>query len=276
MKLSLKLTILFLICAVSFLTRAQSTKIATWNIANLGDSKDETEIKFIVNTIKNYDIIAIQEVSTSQAGARAVAQIAEALNRRGGKWDYRVSDPTSGEGSERYAYVWNCSKARLFGKPWLEDSLSQMINREPFLALFICKTDTFLLANLHAVPKSKNPASEISKLYKLDHLYEKHHLIIMGDFNLPADNSAFNSLLKRNIKPALKGQKTSLKMKLNEKGEHLASEYDNILYESDEIEIEETGVNDFSLKFSTLKEARMISDHIPVWGNFKVICKAIK
>lgn len=261
---------------VSVLLSAQCTTIASWNIANFGESKDQDEIKFIASVIKTYDIIAIQEVSVSLAGARAVSWLVDELNRTGSKWDYRVSNPTSGEGSERYAYIWNTSKARLNGKPWLADSLSALINREPFLASFICKTDTFLLATIHTVPTAKNPASEISKLYKLDHLYEKQHLIIMGDFNLKASSDAFNSLLKRNIIPALKGQKTSLKMKLNSKGEHLASEYDNMLFENDEIILEDKGVNDFSLKFDDLKEARKISDHIPVWGCFRVKTKEDK
>lgn len=270
MKSCIRTFVTLLFWSISALLSAQCTTIASWNIANFGESKDQDEIKFIASVLKTYDIVAIQEVSISDAGARAVSWLADELNRTGEKWDYRVSDPTSGEGSERYAYVWNTSKARLHGKPWLEDSLSALINREPYMASFICKTDTFLLANIHTVPTSKNPASEISKLYKLDHLYEKRHLIIMGDLNLKASSDAFNSLLKRNIIPALKGQKTSLKMKLNDKGEHLASEYDNLLFENDEIIIEDKGVNDFSEKFTTLKEARIISDHIPVWGCFRV------
>jgi endonuclease/exonuclease/phosphatase family metal-dependent hydrolase len=34
----------------------------SWNIQNFGKSKSEVEINFIANTLKNYDIIAIQEV----------------------------------------------------------------------------------------------------------------------------------------------------------------------------------------------------------------------
>lgn len=261
---------LLLFCCFSVVAPGQTATICSWNIANMGGSKDENEIKFMAGIIKSYDIIAIQEVSTSPPGSQAIARLADALNRSGGKWDYRVSDPTSGEGSERYCFIWNTSKARLLHKPWLADSLSALVNREPFLALFICGSDTFLLATFHAVPKEKNPAAEISKLYKLDHLYENYHLIIMGDFNLPASSDAFNSLKKRNIIPALKNQKTSLKMKPGANGEHLASEYDNLLYENDEITMTESGINDFSLKFNTLKEARTISDHIPVWGRFEV------
>jgi hypothetical protein len=40
----------------------------SWNIPNFGKSKCEDEINFIVNTLKNYDIIAMQEVSADYGG----------------------------------------------------------------------------------------------------------------------------------------------------------------------------------------------------------------
>ena len=265
------ITLYLLFCSgIYSILCGQCIRIASWNIANFGDSKDASEISYIANIVSSNGIVAIQEVSVSEAGARAVAALADELNRKGAKWDYCVSEPTSGDGSERYAFIWNTSEAKIYRKGWLEDSLSDIINREPYMAFFICKSDTFLLANLHAVPASKNPASEISKLYKLDHLYEKYNLIILGDFNLPASRDAFNSLKKRGYLPVLTGQKTSLKMKINEKGEHLANEYDNILYESDVIVLDNSSVNDFSTEFGDIKEARKISDHIPVCGCFRI------
>jgi deoxyribonuclease-1-like protein len=52
-----------------------------------------------------------------------VARLNDALNRKGFKWDYSVSDPTSGDNSykkERYAFLWKTSKIKLIGKAWLE------------------------------------------------------------------------------------------------------------------------------------------------------------
>ncbi|MCJ7756744.1 MAG: endonuclease, partial [Gillisia sp.] len=37
-------------------------KISSWNLQNFGKTKSEQEINFIANSLKEFDIIAIQEV----------------------------------------------------------------------------------------------------------------------------------------------------------------------------------------------------------------------
>jgi hypothetical protein len=44
--------------------------------------------------VRDYDIIAIQEVVAGYGGAQAVAKLADELNRKGSKWNYIISDPT--------------------------------------------------------------------------------------------------------------------------------------------------------------------------------------
>ena len=77
---------------------------------------------YIAETAKNYDIIAIQEVVAGYGGAQAVARLADELNRKGTKWDYTISDPTSSSAykTERYAFIWKTSKVKKIGKAWLE------------------------------------------------------------------------------------------------------------------------------------------------------------
>ena len=58
-------------------------------------------------------------------------------------------------------------------------------------------------------------------------------------------------------------QKTSLKKECDE-NECLASEFDNIWYNSSKISISNAKVIHFYESFETLKEAREISDHIPI------------
>ena len=88
------------------------TKLLSWNLENFGKSKSDQEISFIANTIKDYDIITIQEVVAGNGGAQAVVRLADELNRKGSKWDYRISDPTSSSSykTERYAFLWKTSK----------------------------------------------------------------------------------------------------------------------------------------------------------------------
>jgi deoxyribonuclease-1-like protein len=251
------------------------TTITTWNIANLGGSKHDTIIAFIAQVIKKSDIVCIQEVSTGPAGAKAVGKIVDELNRSGNKWDYKISDPTTGNGSERYAMLWKTNKVKLVGKPWLEKRLQDSVNREPFLAVFSNNKDTFLLATFHAVPKEKDPAREISKIHMLDSWYENYHLLIMGDFNLSSKKDAFHSMNERKLKNSICDQKTSIKMEPNPKtGEHLANEYDNIFFEEDEINLSSSGVIDFTMGLKCdLKTARKVSDHIPVWGCYEVLTR---
>jgi endonuclease/exonuclease/phosphatase family metal-dependent hydrolase len=95
--------LLFLISTFCF----SQTKLLSWNIENLGKSKSDKTINYIANALRDYDIIAIQEVVAGYGGAQAVARLADELNRKGAKWDYVISDPTSSSAykTERYAFI---------------------------------------------------------------------------------------------------------------------------------------------------------------------------
>jgi deoxyribonuclease-1-like protein len=76
-------------------------------------------------------------------------------------------------------------------------------------------------------------------------------------------------LKKMGYAPILENQKTSLKAKCKA-GKCLASEYDNMFYKSSSINFTESGVILFYEKFISLKEARKISDHLPIWFEFSL------
>ena len=247
------------------------TKLLSWNLQNFGKSKSNQEITFIANTIKNYDIIAIQEVLAGNGGAQAVARLADVLNQKGEKWDYRISNPTSSitHGTERYAFVWKTSKLKLKGKPWLERNYHLEIEREPYFATFEIKGKTITVASFHAIPKSKHPETEIKYLKLVTQEYPSLNLVYAGDFNCPQSHSVFNPSKKMGFEPILKNQKTSLKTKPKGK-ECLASEYDNMFYRSSSINYLKSDVILFYKSFISLKEARKISDHIPIWFEFSL------
>lgn len=242
-----------------------TVSLATWNIQHFGASKDDDEIAFIADVVAGYDVLTIQEVSTSPPGAQAVARLVDALERKGADWDYALSDPTTGNGTERYAYLWKPSRLRLVGPAWLEASLADALDREPYLARFeTAAGQRMLLASFHAVPTNKNPSAENVLLSAIHRRYPDDHVLIMGDFNLPQRRDAFDGLKAAGYVPVLVGQKTSLRRKRRD-GEHLASEYDNIFYEQAPLRAVAAGVVDFTGSFRTLREARKISDHIPVY-----------
>jgi endonuclease/exonuclease/phosphatase family metal-dependent hydrolase len=207
-------------------------------------------------------------VSTGPAGAQAVARLDAALDRTGFRWDYRVSDPTTGDGSERYAFLWKPSRVRLVGRAWLEPTLADPIDREPYCARFEDRATgrQVLVASLHAVPTSKDPEREVRLLDRLHAQYEADDVIVLGDFNLAEDDEAFDGLRRLGYAPVLRDQRTSLRRKRRDGPQgHLASEYDNIFYETAPLRSARAGIVDFTRSFETLRAARRISDHVPVY-----------
>lgn len=266
MKYILSFTLLFF-TLLSF----SQTKILSWNLENFGKSKSDTELSFIANTILDYDIIAIQEVVAGYGGAQAVAKLASVLNTKGSKWDYSVSDPTSGTShkTERYAFIWKTSKIKLKGNTWLEKKYHLEIDREPYFATFEINKKTITLVNFHAITKKKQPETEIKYFKFLPQEYPNLNLVFMGDFNCPQSHSVFNPIKKMGYSPILQSQKTTLKKQC--KGtDCFASEFDNIFYQSDSLKHIDSGIISFHTKFNSLEEARKISDHIPIWFQFSL------
>lgn len=246
-------------------------KILSWNLEHFGKSKSESELNFIANVVLNYDIITIQEVVAGYGGSQAVAKLADILNRKGSKWDYTISDPTNSSSykTERYAFIWKTNKAKLKGKAWLEKKYYLEIDREPFFATFEIDKKTITLVSFHAITKNKQPETEIKYFKFLPQEYPNLNLVFMGDFNCPQSHSVFNPLKKMGYAPILQNQKTSLKQ--NCKNDNcLASEFDNIFYKTSTLNYINSGIIEFHKSFSTMKEARRISDHVPIWFQFSM------
>jgi endonuclease/exonuclease/phosphatase family metal-dependent hydrolase len=257
-----------LVCLTSFSTvLSAQTKLLSWNIENIGKSKSNQEIAFIANTVRDFDIIAIQEVVAGYGGAQAVARLADELNRKGAKWDYVISDPTSSSAykTERYAYIWKTSKIKKIGQAWLEKKYNLEIDREPYYCTSQYENKQFTVVNFHAITKSKQPETEIKYFKFLPAAYPTLNLIFAGDFNCPQSHTVFNPLKKMGYRSVFVNQKTSLKRDCI-MDECLASEYDNMYYNSARVTVKNYGVVPFYQKFNSLKEARTISDHIPIWA----------
>jgi endonuclease/exonuclease/phosphatase family metal-dependent hydrolase len=265
-------TIFFIIFLLySWTTVLAQVKLVSWNIQNFGKSKSDVEINFIANTLKAYDIIAIQEVVAGYGGAQAVAKLADELNRKGNKWDYVISDPTSSTPykKERYAFIWKTAHIKKIGRAWLEKKYHLEIDREPFYCTFQYKNKEFTVVTFHAITKNMQPETEIKYFKLLPDEYPRLNLIFAGDFNCPQSHTVFNPLKKMGYKPIITNQKTSLKQKCI-KDNCLASEFDNVFYNSSKINSRNSGAIPFYKKFNSLKEARMISDHIPIWFEFSL------
>ena len=245
-------------------------KIVSWNVENLGKSKSDIEINYIANTLKDYDVVALQEVVAGDGGAQAVARLADELNRKGAKWDYTISDPTSSSTykTERYAFIWKTARVKKIGKAWLEIKYHLEIDREPYFCTFQYENKQFTVVNFHAITKKMQPETEIKYFKFLPAEYPTLNLIFAGDFNCPQSHTVFFPLKKMGYLPILVNQKTSLKKECDN-GNCLSSEFDNIFYNS-KIKKLNSGILPFYKNFNSLKEARKISDHIPIWFEFSV------
>ncbi len=245
-------------------------RLVSWNLYNFGRTKDDQEISVAAETLRDADLVAVQEVVTSPPGAQAIGKLDQELDRTGAAWDYRISRPTTGPGTEKYAFLWKPSRLRLLGRAKLASALADPIHREPYLARFEHRPSgrTLRVASFHAVPTAKDPEQEVALLDRLHRRYEDDHLLLVGDFNLDEDASAFDELRGLGYTAVLDDQPTSLRRKRRDGPEgHLASEYDNMFYETAPLRTTRGGVLDFTPRFSTLKEARSLSDHLPVYAD---------
>lgn len=262
----MKTLLIFLFISFTIALNAQ-VKLVSWNIENIGKSKSNKDILFVANTVKDFDIVAIQEVVAGYGGVQSIARLTDELNRKGDKWDYKVSDPTSSSTykTERYAFLWKTSTVKIIGSPWLEKKYKLEIDREPFYSTFEYKNTQFTLVNFHAITKSKKPETEIKYFKYLPSEYPQLNLIFVGDFNCPESHTVFNPLKNKNYESVLKRQKTTLKKECKS-DQCLASEFDNIFYDRSKVVLMNAGKIHFYKKFNSLKDARKISDHLPIWA----------
>ncbi|MBB6499953.1 endonuclease/exonuclease/phosphatase family protein [Pedobacter cryoconitis] len=256
----------------SFSVFGQTLTVCSWNLKDFGKSKTDTQIDFIAQTLKNCDIVAVQEVVAGPGGPQAVARLSDALNRTGTKWDYTISHGTSSDrySKERYAFIWKTSRTEKIGEAWLEKKYNLEITREPYFARFRLGKKQFTLVTMHAIPKSKQPETEIKYLKYFPESYPSDVLIFCGDFNLPESHSVWNPLKNAGYPPAFTGQKTSLKQRCVN-GNCLASAYDNFFYNQAKVNLIDAGIIPFYAAFEDLKEARKLSDHVPVFLKFSMI-----
>lgn len=256
------LLLLFLIA----LSGNAQTRLLSWNLENFGRSKTDSTITAIAGILKDYDVIALQEVVAGAGGAQAVARLADELNRSGSKWDYTISDPTQGSSykKERYAFLWKTAMIKKVGNAWLEKKYQKEIEREPYLCTFEYRGKQFTVVNFHGITKKDQPETEIKYFKLMPEEYPALNLVFLGDFNCPQSNTVFDPLKKMGWKSAFQNQKTSLK-KSCKNNNCLASEYDNIFYNADRLKCIDSGVILFFQNFISLKKAKSISDHVPVW-----------
>lgn len=275
MKKILLLAACFLIC----LQLHAGVRIGSWNLQNFGDKKPDSMIMLIAHTVADLDIIAVQEVLKGPGGARAIARLVQQLNEGKAQWDYVISDPTSASNTgeqERYAFIWKKARVKRLGAYYLATAYQDSISREPLLCTFNAEGLEFTLVNFHALPKKKQPETEIRYLRYFPQTYPDKQLIFLGDFNCPQSHSVFGPLKAQGYRPALTGVKTTLRQECKN-GDCMASEYDNIFYPETVFRVLKSGVLPFYQYYKgDMKAARRLSDHAPVYVELGALQKAAR
>jgi deoxyribonuclease-1-like protein len=239
----MKNLILFLLMFITTFTYSQT--ILSWNIQNLGETKfkKDSVITQISNVIKSSkaDIIAIQEVVTGPYGDSCIIKIAKIIN-----YNYTISSKTTGNGSERYAFLYNNNIKLNWSK--LDANLQDSIDREPFMASFKINKKDITIRQVHLVPTNKVPQKEVEDLY----CYKDG--LICGDFNLTCNHLIYVPL-KTYFNMPLCGKGTSLKRD----GSVSENNYDHFLVDK-KYKIIESKVYIYSYKGNK----NTLSDHLPI------------
>ena len=176
-------------------TALDTLLLATWNIRKFGDNRLNESLHYIAEIISRFDLVAVQEVSTSLDGLQKLVALL------GHNWDYIVTDSTEGTTGvgERMAFIYDKCKV-LFRKMAGEIVLpaNKLINqklqfaRTPFSVAFQAGWFRFMLTTVHIYygtanknePRRVEEITTIAEFLKKRAKKEDENYIILGDFNI--------------------------------------------------------------------------------------------
>jgi endonuclease/exonuclease/phosphatase family metal-dependent hydrolase len=183
-------------------TTITDVDIATWNIRILSNnSRDDVELGKIASLFDNFDFVAIQEVRDATVLNRLKAMLSG--------WDYIVSDEVGNTVKERYAYFYKTNSFSTLGTPYIFGDPENLFIREPYIAHFRTGTLDFTIITIHTI-YGDTVAERRAKNALLDDVISlvdiangaEGDVLLMGDFNLPADDSAWEITTHTAVMPA--------------------------------------------------------------------------
>jgi endonuclease/exonuclease/phosphatase family metal-dependent hydrolase len=252
-------------------TIPQIIRIASWNIRIFSnESRDDSELKRICQTLLDYDLVAIIELRDEEILQRA----RKMLETMGRNYDYQVSGEIGRNVKERYAFLYDKSMVQALDPGLIYPDPEDVFIREPYYATFVSGKFDFTIIATHVIWGSR-VAQRRAEIQNLADVYNQiqqmnsseQDVILMGDFNRePDDIKSYTQL--RNIPSMISLFDLPQKSHIKD-----SSLYDNIWFQSDYLR-EYTGVSGID-KFDETDfgdndelASLEVSDHRPVWAEF--------
>lgn len=170
---------------ISVQTSTKNIKIANWNLQIFGDTKaSKPEVmNFYANTIKNYDIVFIQEIR--DADGSSFISLCSMLTEYNCEVSSRAGRSSS---KEQYGIVYKRGISLINVKDFNPDTQDRW-ERPPIEATFNITGYTFTAYNIHTKPEAVS--NELTALQNV--VQNSGNVLILGDLNADCsyyDNSA--------------------------------------------------------------------------------------
>lgn len=247
-------------------------RLASFNIRIFSDnSRNDRELDQIVSLLKEYDIVAIQELRDTRVLDRTLDKLREAT---GVEWRFEASEPVGRGVKERYAFLYRIDRVLVKNSSKIVDDPKDLFIREPYYATFRAGNFDFTLLTIHALYKSKNAPERKAEFDALAEVFRsiedgdptEKDLILLGDFNDDPTQERFQAIMR------ISGLRCLFlpPVKTTISDESL---YDNICFRNENLTEfrERQGVVKFDeTMFGGDDEAAKlaVSDHRPVWAVF--------
>lgn len=258
-------------------------RIASWNVLNLGE---DTLVADRAAVVAEYDLVALQEVK-SLDGVQALRDALQ--SQTGVEWQY-VASPLAGSGNtaEYYVFVYRTDRVEeiegprgLYPEPNGDDFV-----REPFFATFRAGEFDFTIITVHVVWADGAAPPRVAEVQKLDDVWvyvqsldpDEDDLLLTGDYNLhKPTHYAFDDLRALDLIPLIENGDTFTTYSTSET-KIGANWYDNLWMDPNQTSDEyagNSGVDYLHTRFYQsetyphLKVRIVLSDHCPVWAEFR-------
>ena len=283
--------------------------IATWNLRHFGEltekwkasekdspKRDLHALLCIIEIIKSFDIIAVQEVKGN------IKCLRDTMKMLGDDWSFIMTDVTKGTSgnNERFAFIFNSTKVKLSGLACeivipdeelakgdiTENTLKKQFARTPYAVSFRANDKTFVLLTLHVLygDNAMERVPELKALAEWMYDWAKElkgwgfSLITLGDFNIDRkDDFAYQTFVSTGLHVPDDMHHHSRTIFGN------LSFYDQIAWFinaklTPQINLKYIQSGTFNFKDKVLKGqgytvsqlSYRISDHLPLWAEFEI------